>query len=323
VLDSKGAPAGDAQISLQSDIVAMGVSAVLSGPPPLMVSAHTAPDGTFALPDVPPGSYVLQVSVSPDLVFLQSMAKAAETGRPPSPAIEMLKAGEHAAMPLVVGGADVTGVTVTTGAGGTLEGTFARDAGVTQPLPADLRIESRAVIGGPSRVNHGLSTFRLMGLTAPVRLDVPTLPDGWAVKAIVVDGEDMIDQPIDVADGRTAMVRIVLTDRITEVIGIVAPSSSSDAGQRRNDHTVVVFSSDPSKWTYPSRFLRTARADQQGAFRIPALPGNEQYLAVAVDYLEEGEATDPEFLGQMRDRATGFSLGEGERKAIGLRVIDR
>jgi hypothetical protein len=323
VLDSKGAPAGDAQISLQSEVVSMGVSAVLSGPPPLMVSAHTAPDGSFALPDVPPGPYILQVNIAPDLVYLQTMAKAAETGRPPSPAIEMLRAGEHAALPLVVGGADVTGVTVTTGAGGTIEGTFARDAGVTQPLPPDLRIEPRLGIGGASRVNQGPSTFRLMGLTAPVRLQVPALPDGWAVKAILVDGEDMIDQPIDVADGRTAMVRVVLTDRITEVIGTVAPSSGSDAGQRRNDHTVVVFSSDPSKWTYPSRYLRIARADQQGAFRISTLPGNEQYLAVAVNYLEEGEATDPEFLAQMRDRATGFSLSEGERKAIGLRVIDR
>jgi hypothetical protein len=65
------------------------------------------------------------------------------------------------------------------------------------------------------------------------------------------------------------------------------------------------------------------RADDQGAFRIAGLPGDERYLAVAVNYLEDGEGTDPEFLEQMRERATAFSLSDGERKAIGLRVIER
>src|SRR5687768_3095788 len=100
VLDSKGAPAGDAQISLQSEVVSMGVSAVLSGPPPLMVSAHAAQDGTFALPDVPPGAYVLQVNVSPDLEYVRAMAKAAESGVPPA-GLVMVNPGEHAALPLV------------------------------------------------------------------------------------------------------------------------------------------------------------------------------------------------------------------------------
>src|SRR5687768_1431236 len=102
VLDSKGAPAGDAQISLQSQIVSMGVSAVLSGPPPLMVSTHAEPDGTFTLPNVPPGPYMLQASISPALSF-------AGPGN-----IEMTRAGEHALRLVVVGGGDVSGLTITT-----------------------------------------------------------------------------------------------------------------------------------------------------------------------------------------------------------------
>ena len=38
--------------------------------------------------------------------------------------------------------------------------------------------------------------------------------------------------------------------------------------------------------------------------RIRALPPDDRYLAVAVDYLEEGEAGDPEFLEQIRASAT-------------------
>ena len=321
VLDSKGAPAGDAQISLQSEIVSMGVSAVLSGPPPLMVSAHAAPDGTFALPDVPPGPYLLQVNVSPDLEYMRGMVKAAESGDVKA-SLVMLNPGEHAALPLIVGAADLTGLTVTTGSGGTIEGSFVRDPGVTQPIPTGLGVQSLSVVGGTTRMNQGPSNFRLMGLTTPVRLQVTQLPESWAVKSILVDGVDMIDQPIEVKNGRTAAVRIVLTDRVTEVTGTVAPPSPGDGRERRRDHTVVVFPAEPAKWTFPSRYLRTVRADEQGAFRIAGLPGDERYLAVAVDYLEDGAGTDPEFLERMRERATSFTLNEGERKAIALRLVE-
>jgi hypothetical protein len=86
---------------------------------------------------------------------------------------------------------------------------------------------------------------------------------------------------------------------------------------------VVVFPEESSKWSFPSRHLRSGRADQDGLYKIRGLPGEERYLAVAVDYLEEGEANDPQFLEQMRDRATSFSLGDGEVKAMDLKLVVR
>ena len=62
----------------------------------------------------------------------------------------------------------------------------------------------------------------------------------------------------------------------------------------------------------PSRFVRTASADDKGRFRISGLPPAERYLAVATDYLEDGEHYDPEFLERMRDAATPFSLDDAE-----------
>ena len=46
---------------------------------------------------------------------------------------------------------------------------------------------------------------------------------------------------------------------------------------------------------------------------MTGLPPNEEYRAIAVDYLEDGEEYDQEFLKRMRERATRFSLREGER----------
>ena len=66
----------------------------------------------------------------------------------------------------------------------------------------------------------------------------------------------------------------------------------------------------------------TARPDQQGRFEVKGLPpGN--YLALAVDYLEEGQERDPEFLQDMRPSGTSFALGEGERKTLALRIVRR
>jgi hypothetical protein len=42
-----------------------------------------------------------------------------------------------------------------------------------------------------------------------------------------------------------------------------------------------------------------------------------------VDYLEDGETTDPEFFAQIEGAATAFALADGESKAIRLNVVRR
>jgi hypothetical protein len=69
--------------------------------------------------------------------------------------------------------------------------------------------------------------------------------------------------------------------------------------------------------------VRTVNADEQGRFRINGLPPLERYLAVATDYLEDGEHYDPEFLERMRSSAVEFSLGDVESRAVELKVVER
>ena len=75
--------------------------------------------------------------------------------------------------------------------------------------------------------------------------------------------------------------------------------------------------------TASSRFVRAAKTDARGAFRIVGLPENERYLAAAVDALEEGEASDPDFLGRVRERATPFGLAEAQSRVLDLMVVQR
>jgi hypothetical protein len=308
VIDSAGAPVG-AMVNLSSETVGLGYVNAAMGPVPMTIAGHAdaAADGAFVLSDVPPGSYTLNASIfgrSPRTVRTVDM---------PLP----MDGHESASIPLVVGNDDVTGLTLVTGTGGTLTGTFVRDAGVVRALPANLGVEARGTRSGGMwlRMRSG-SGFTVTGMTGPFHLEIEGLPEGWAVKAITVDGNDVTDSPIDLKGAQNATAQIVLTDRVTEVTGTL---TSDDAARA----SIVLFAEDQTKWTYPSRHVRTVRADDQGVFRVSGLPGGERYRALALDYLEDGEADDPEFLARMLDRATSFSLGEGERKTLGLRLVER
>ena len=109
-----------------------------------------------------------------------------------------------------------------------------------------------------------------------------------------------------------------VTDKVTVLSGTV-----TSRGQTTRDYSLVVFPEDATKWVYPSRYVRTARPDQQGQFSLRGLPGGERYLAVAIDYLEDGEGADPQFLTAIRDRATRVALADGESKALTLTLTTR
>jgi len=86
------------------------------------------------------------------------------------------------------------------------------------------------------------------------------------------------------------------------------------------DYTVVIFAEDPQKWTAPAtRWVSGNRPDQEGRFRVQNLPPGA-YYAVALDYVPQGEWNDPEMLERLKAKAQHFSLGEGEKKALDLKI---
>ena len=83
------------------------------------------------------------------------------------------------------------------------------------------------------------------------------------------------------------------------------------------DATVVLFPVDENLRGFQSRFIRSARPDQEGRFRISALPPGE-YLAIAVQGLEDGQASDPEFLDAVEEQAIRVTIEDGETKSVTL-----
>ncbi len=90
-------------------------------------------------------------------------------------------------------------------------------------------------------------------------------------------------------------------------------------GAAETDFVVLLFSSDPQHWGWQYRHVRTARPDQTGHFLIGGLPAGP-YLAVALEYVESGEETNPEFLERVKTLATPVRLTQGEKKPITLKL---
>ena len=299
VLSSTGGPLSNGRVML--------TSANSTGLPPAAFGAggRVGADGTFTLSNVAPGSYTLmalsgnQRNAGPD--------------------------AERGSVPIAVAGEDLTGITVVTSRGATLSGTVGGAWGsAVQPEVGGLQVTAQPVPfdGGirvrPARVDAD-GTFTLTSLFGPSLIRVNGLSQGWMIEAVLVAGSDVTDTPFDFRPNDEINAEIVLTDRITQVSGTVSDRDDTPS----SDFTVVVFPEDETKWAPPSRYVKSARPDQQGLVKILGLPPDNRYLAVAVDYLEEGGASDPEFLYLVKNRATRFSLGEGASATVDLKLVER
>ena len=128
---------------------------------------------------------------------------------------------------------------------------------------------------------------------------------------------DITDTALEFRGSEAATVQVVLTNRISELSGAVKAN-----GQPVTSASVVLFPEDAAQWVFPSRRVRMVRVDQTASSARDRSAG-ERYLAVAVDYLEQGEFQDPVFLERMRGRATAFSLTDGENKNLDLTLVER
>lgn len=275
----------------------------------MMVRPGLIQDGAWKISGVAPGDYVLLAQV----VDLEAIGATGSTVGMPTP--------EVATTRLSVTGEDVTGIALTAAVGGSARGVFRFEGGQAPAAPP-----SSASVYAVDMSNSGLPmtstatvkpdwTFELKGLMGRRALRVGSLT-GWTLKSIIVDGTDVIDSGLEVKPGQEiSNIEVLLTNQITEVSGSVQNSK----GVAETDFAVLVFPTDTQYWGWQSRHVRVARPDQTGRFLITGLPAGS-YLAVALEYLEPGEETNPEFLERIKALGTSVRLNEGEKKPITLKI---
>jgi hypothetical protein len=289
VVRADGRPASNASLSLM-DHSGSGPGGNING------GATANAEGSFRIAGVRAGSYYLGAGADKERGYAE----------------------------LEVTGADVTGLTIVIGTGGTIAARIVSASGTPLSFAAS-RVEMSArplvdpfLVSGAARpATKPDWTIQWIGLTGPRAIRATRTPDGWWMKAVLRGDRDVTDDVIEVTHGQAIRdLTIVLDDKPTRISGAVR----DDKGTAVADYTVIAFSEDARRWTQESRYVQAVRPDHAGAYRLSALPPGP-YLIAAVDYVEQGQWLDPEYLESLRRRATRVTLEAGQRIDVSLTLI--
>jgi hypothetical protein len=99
----------------------------------------------------------------------------------------------------------------------------------------------------------------------------------------------------------------------------------SSVGSSENARLPIVVSGDDldgnrQRWSDGSRWVASARPDQGGRYQFRGLPAGA-YLAIALEYVEDGNWNDPAYLESIRDRAERFVLEEASAQTLSLKMV--
>ena len=302
VRNSQGRPVVGAMIMLRT---MSGTMSIGSG------GGMTGPDGSFNLTSVTPGEHFIDVRPRPD-------------GMPGPPGAAGSSDQEFASIPVSANGTDITGLVITTGTGATIngrvifEGNSPRTGGQT---PLRVMASSPEPGGGMAMAysipNNGNvddgGRFQIKGASGKVLFRPITSP-GWFLKSVTVEGVDHTDVPYEIK-GNVGGIDVVLTDRQTNISGTVR----GPRGEVK-DFVVVVFPSYLREDVVPMRFIQMARPNQDGRYVVRNLPPGD-YVAAAVESLEQGRQWDPAFQQQVRPRGKTFRLNDGQTMTVDLELI--
>jgi hypothetical protein len=107
---------------------------------------------------------------------------------------------------------------------------------------------------------------------------------------------------------------------LSQTATALSGTAQDDQARPIADYSVVAFSAESAKWGYRTRYVRSVRPDQHGRFTLRGLPPDE-YVVVALEYVETGQENDPERLAKWREIGTKVTLGEGEARTVTLRLL--
>jgi hypothetical protein len=252
-------------------------------------------DGTFAIPGVNPGRYLLRGSTTSD--GFSGVSEVDVAGRDVS-----------TSMVFVPGGA-ISGRLV-------FDGTSKPPDVKEVPLiPLPLPLGGLGYEMAPdgrfklSRLPPGTYRLRINGRPPP----------GWLLRSVMINGVDASDVTFELKAGQTIDgVVITFTDRGAEISGRFMDT----AGKPAPEYELVIFPADRRYWVPQTRRTQQVRPDANGTFVARDLPAGD-YLISAVTDLEDGQVNDPAFLATLAASSIKITLAEGDRKVQDIRVGSR
>ena len=232
---------------------------------------------------------------------------------------------DNAEVPIEIGGGETQDVTLVLGPGGTLAGRIVDDTGTALAPQVLAETELRLVVPRDRQVRSYSTTrprtdgaFEWHNVLASAVIRPARLPEGFWLKAIVRGDTDVTDTPLDITHSATVSnLAIVLAGRGATVSGDVLNDGKPEA-----DYTVILFPAERKPPAALDRLVRAERPDHKGSFRITGIPPGE-WLAAAVEYVEDGQWLDPAYLDTLRAGAVPMTLAAPSSTSIVLHLNRR
>jgi hypothetical protein len=248
------------------------------------VSFGTRLDGTFALP-ADPGEYTLLASGEAGLAM------------------------QH----ISVGAEDIRDLTVVLAKAAHVSGRVVIQGATRPTLPVAIEAWSPDAVSRAQReiavVRNGAFSFDALIGAREFRLASP-LP-GFAMASVRIRGRDVLDVPVVFKGGENITDALIV---LTETPGAVDGRVLDGDRKPVSDVGVVLFSNDRRQLPRRAYWVRP---DTTGRFVVSSLAPGDYWLAL-VDTVDDTRWTTVAYLDGLRDRATRFSLAQGETRSISL-----
>jgi protocatechuate 3,4-dioxygenase beta subunit len=266
----------------------------------MVAGGQIRPDGTFIVNGVAPGEYTLRAqSFGPG----RDPEIATASGSPPA-------------------GDDITDVHLVAAKSSTASGRIVMDPGAATTLPQGLMLFPTPIDpgampmmgGGPTRIGDD-GGFEMKSGPGRVRISMAGA-NGWTIRSVRLNGSEITDTGIEFRPNEDISgLEIEITNKLTTITGLV----TNARGETVKDYTAIAFAQDKDRWKIFGRYLSMGRPDQDGRFKMAGLAPGDYYI-VALDRIEPGQQSDPEFLDVVRAKATAITIREGETRTVDLKI---
>jgi len=268
----------------------------------------TTADGSFKLLGVPRGRYLLRVGAT-SIQSAESSTRATGAKAPLAAVSD----------PIVVGDADVTGVSVTAYPLPTLRGRIEMSDPVAPVPPESIELILEAFDSGSMRVANPRvdKSYAFTTLLLPGRYIFSGFAGTSRCASVLVNGKEVGDALVPIGYEDVELV-FKCGGNMSRVTGRIRDSNgNADQGAQ-----AVVFPADRRHWTTDVRPLRFAfgRPNTSGVFTISNLPAGEYFVAAVPDAIGR-TWQDPRVLETLARTAARITLSPGDLRSIDLTSV--
>ncbi|MGD0872234.1 MAG: carboxypeptidase regulatory-like domain-containing protein [Bryobacteraceae bacterium] len=194
---------------------------------------------------------------------------------------------------------------------------------VTLASPTSVRVSTGGLV--TSAIGFGTSVAEKVGddgkfvlhdiFPDSPRPTVSPLPDGFYVKSIQLNDQEVLESGLDFSHGAGGPLRFVLSGKAGTVQGVVGDDDDNPAASA----TVVLVPKSDTRRALP-QFYKIATTNQQGQFTIRNVdPGD--YRVFAWEDVETGAWLDPDFVKPFDSKATGLTVDPSGHPQFRLKSI--